>query len=138
MSDQHPEPLRVVAAVIEDGDLVLVCRRAPGRASAGKWEFPGGKVEDGETAEAALVREIREELDVTIEVVSHLSTEETTVDSRAIRLECYRARLLGDRPARSSDHDSMLWLPREGLKALDWALPDIPAVRLLTSAARGL
>ena len=56
--------LEVVAAVFVRDSTVLACRRAPGKTAAGKWEFPGGKVDDDETSEAALVREIHEELGI--------------------------------------------------------------------------
>ncbi len=60
-------PLPVMAAIIQRGNEVLLCQRKEG-ALAGKWEFPGGKIEDGETPEECLVREIQEELGITIEV----------------------------------------------------------------------
>lgn len=60
-------PLPVMAAIIQQGDRVLICQRKEG-ALAGKWEFPGGKLENGETPEECLVREIQEELGITIRV----------------------------------------------------------------------
>ncbi|MCK9524459.1 MAG: (deoxy)nucleoside triphosphate pyrophosphohydrolase [Limnochordia bacterium] len=60
-------PLPVMAAIIQKGDQVLLCQRREG-ALAGKWEFPGGKLENGETPEECLIREIQEELGITIEV----------------------------------------------------------------------
>ena len=133
----HPSATRllhVVAAVIVDDGLVLACRRAPGKASAGLWEFPGGKVEPGETAQDALVREIAEELGVAITVGDELTTDATRVGERLIELACYHATLDGPRPAQSTDHDRMLWLEPRYLGELAWALPDLPAVRVLTGA----
>ena len=126
-------PLDVVAAVVSDGGRILACRRSPGRSAAGRWEFPGGKVEPGEAPEAALVREIREELGVDIVVVGRLSTADTAVDGRIIRLTCFRAVLVGPRPTSSTDHDLLLWCRPSELPALDWAEPDLPAVRLLAA-----
>ncbi len=126
-------PLDVVAAVIEDAGLVLACRRRPGKAAAGRWEFPGGKIEPGETPAQALVREIREELGIGIHVTGHLTTDVTG----GIRLVCLRARLEDERPVRSTDHDAMDWLPRDGLETVDWADADLPAVRLLAAGHRG-
>jgi 8-oxo-dGTP diphosphatase len=122
-----PPPIDVVAAVIQDGEEFLVCRRRLGKAAAGKWEFPGGKVEAGETPAEALVREIREELGVGIRVTGHLSTDVTG----RIRLICLRAELDGGRPVTSTDHDALEWVARDGLIDLDWADPDRPAVALL-------
>lgn len=128
------EPLHVVAAVIADGPHVLACRRRAGRDAAGRWEFPGGKVEPGESAVQALHREIREELSIDVEVFDELTTDDTRVGARVIRLTCLRARLAGPRPLQSTDHDLLAWLPPAELAGLDWAEPDLPAVRLLTSA----
>jgi 8-oxo-dGTP diphosphatase len=125
--------LLVVAAVIEDQGRFFVCRRGPGRAAAGKWEFPGGKVEESETPESALVREIREELGVHVTVHDHLITEESVgTGGRTIRLVCLRASLAGPRPMQSTDHDRLEWLRPSEFELLDWAEPDLPAVRLLT------
>lgn len=119
--------LEVVAAVIERDDTFLACRRRPGKAAAGRWEFPGGKIERGETAEEALVREIREELGVGIRVTGHLTTDVTG----GIRLACLHARLIGAAPVASTDHDVLRWVSRAELGELEWADADLPAVRLL-------
>lgn len=95
----------VVAAVIYDGPRVLLTRRAPGRHHAGLWEFPGGKVEQGESAEDALVREISEELAVRIAVGKLVIT---TRDSR-IRLSAYRAQIVSGTP-ELKDHDRLEWM----------------------------
>lgn len=124
-----PAPLRVVAAVIVDGDRVLACRRAPGKDAAGRWEFPGGKVEAGETPEEALVREIREELGVPVRVGALL---DRTVTGR-VDLACYRTALTGEAPTASMDHDALRWVERSRLAHLDWAEADLPAVRLLVA-----
>lgn len=129
------EPLHVVAAIIADGPHVLACRRRAHKDAGGRWEFPGGKLEPGETPAVALRREIREELSAEIDVVGELTTDDTRVGSRVIRLTCLRARLTGARPVRSTDHDRLVWLPPADLGALDWAEPDLPAVRLLTASA---
>jgi 8-oxo-dGTP diphosphatase len=131
--NENLEPLRVVAAVIVDDDRILACRRAPGKASAGLWEFPGGKIEGGETPEAALVREIREELGVDIEVGELIGTDITPVGVVWIELSCYWARLVDGRPLSSTDHDELSWLPAGALGELRWATPDLPAVALLTA-----
>jgi 8-oxo-dGTP diphosphatase len=126
-------PLHVVAAVIFDNGQILACRRNPDRAAGGLWEFPGGKVEPGEIGKAALVREIAEELGTEIVVDEEITTDDTHVDGHTIRLTCFRARLVGPRPVRSSDHDSLLWLDPATLRALAWAQPDLPAVSILST-----
>ena len=130
------EPLVVVAAIIRRGKRVLACRRRPERAAGGRWEFPGGKVEADETAEAALVRDIREELGVGIRVLSVLTIDDTRVGDRIIRLTCLEAELTDAVPTASTDHDLMRWVAVDELGALDWAEPDLPAVALLARDGR--
>lgn len=131
-----PGPLHVVAAVIEHDGRVLACRRRAGKADAGKWEFPGGKIEPGETPAQALVREIQEELSVTIEVVGELTTDDTAVGDRTIRLTCLNATLTADPPQSSTDHDALRWLSPAELHTLDWAAPDLPAVRMVANTTQ--
>jgi 8-oxo-dGTP diphosphatase len=112
------DTIEVVAAVAIRGDgTILACRRAAGRASAGLWEFPGGKVEHGESASDALEREIREELGVE-GVVGDLITRDVTLFTTA-------------EPSGSTDHDALRWVPPAELLTLNWAPPDLPAVSLL-------
>lgn len=122
--------LNVVAAVIRCGDRYLACRRTPERG--GLWEFPGGKVDPGETPEGALVREIREELGVGVRVIRHLTTDDSAVGDRMIRLACYECELAEAAPTQSSDHDRLEWLEAPALQTKKWAGPDLPVVRLLT------
>ncbi|HEY8280946.1 MAG TPA: (deoxy)nucleoside triphosphate pyrophosphohydrolase [Leifsonia sp.] len=125
------EPLIVVAAVIRDGDRILACRRAPGKDAAGRWEFPGGKIEPGETPEAALARELREELGVDAQVGPLLDRTTTRAGGRRIDLACYAVAVIGDRPTRSTDHDELRWLSVRELRTVDWADADLPAVAIL-------
>lgn len=128
--------IEVVAAVICDRGQVLTCRRRREKAAGGKWEFPGGKVEPGESPSEALLREIAEELGVSIRIRDELTRGDTRVGDRLIRLTCFRAELRGRRPLASTDHDHLTWLKAEQLSALDWAEPDLPAVRALIESVR--
>ncbi len=115
MSSAAVAPIVVVAAIFTDGDRVLACRRAPGRADAGLWEFPGRKVELGESPEAALSREIREELGVDVVVGALVDRSTTVVGIREIDLSCYLVTLteVDASPvaavATSTDHDELRW-----------------------------
>lgn len=122
------QPLLVVGAVITRGGAVLACRRAPGRASAGQWEFPGGKVQPGESEPQALVRELREELGIDAQVGALLNAEVTRVGSLDIDLRCYWVTVV-EAPTSSTDHDALEWVEPDRLTDYAWAKPDWPAVR---------
>lgn len=123
--------IRVVAAVVFRGEQVLACRRAPHKSSGGLWEFPGGKVENGESPEQALRRELEEELSIIATPGRLLHRETTQVGEAAIDLACYLTEI-SDEPQAGDDHDHIRWVPLDHLLELDWAAPDIPAVKLMT------
>lgn len=130
--------LEVVAAVIVDDGLMLACRRAPGKAAGGRWEFPGGKVEGEEDPAAALKRELLEELAVEIEVGELIDRSQTPVGDLIIDLATYHASLIGPRPRESTDHDRLQWISVGELARLEWADPDLPAVAALLSRSRAM
>jgi mutator protein MutT len=90
------------------------------------WEFPGGKVEQGESDEQALVREIREELGVQIEVGDYLATSVNKAGDLDIELVAFRANIAEGQVTRSSDHDEFKWAYKERMVLLDWAPADVP------------
>lgn len=113
----------VVAGVIRSGDLYLACKNAQGRKHAGKWEFPGGKVEAAETLETALARELNEELDIEVVVGPQVGLIELRTEPRGT-IHFFRVEIIGDLPTVSSDHDELIWLPIHELENLDWADAD--------------
>lgn len=126
----------VVAAIIEDGaGRYLACRRKPDKQAGGKWEFPGGKLEDGEGEPEALTREIEEELGADIRVLRLFdrSTTATQIKGEPVNIElaCYACELVGQPPTSSTDHDELLWVTEPEMSKLDWAEPDLPALRRL-------
>ncbi len=127
------KPLHVVAAVIVRGNEVLACRRAPHKVSAGLWEFPGGKVEPGETPHEALAREINEELALECAPERTFDVSDTQMDGVVIRLETVLCRISETRILASTDHDKFAWLDVDSISGLSWAKPDLPAVRALAS-----
>ncbi|OII27000.1 DNA mismatch repair protein MutT [Curtobacterium sp. MCBA15_013] len=128
--------IEVVAGVLTQPDgRVLACRRAPGRSAAGQWEFPGGKVEPGESAEEALRRELREELSLDVVIGEPIDRSVTRVGSIDIDLATYRVAWATEEPSSSTDHDELRWVFPAELDSLGWAKPDLPTVRILNTAA---
>ncbi|MEO6512701.1 MAG: (deoxy)nucleoside triphosphate pyrophosphohydrolase [Nocardioides sp.] len=123
--------LVVGAAIIRDG-RVLACRRTSPPEAAGRWELPGGKVEDGETADQALVREVREELGCNIAVKRWLDAEAPIGDRHVLRAALC---LLVDGEPAPVEHDAVRWLSAAELDDVDWLDPDRPFLPLI---ARGL
>lgn len=111
----------VGAAIVRDG-LVLAARRASGKY-AGRWEFPGGKVEPGESPTMALAREIAEELDCAIEVISWLP--EVVALRADLQLAVAHAALVSGEPAAGPDHREVRWLQPDELDDLDWLDADV-------------
>ena len=140
---QAPKPkpnekksIAVVAAIIEDGGKILCVQRGPHRLPYinGKWEFPGGKIELGETPESALIREIQEELHLPVRVDSHLITVEHDYPDFHISMAAYRCTAATTDPLVDlTEHVAYYWLAISdpALLALDWAAADIPIVQLL-------
>ena len=124
----------VVAALVRDGGQVLMSRRRADQAMPNLWEFPGGKVEPGEHPEAALVREVREELgcelaiDRVEEVVFHAYPEFD------LYMLVYAGRIAGGEP-RAIQVAEVAWLPVAELPALDLLPADYPLARKLAAAA---
>ena len=120
----------MVAALIRGGERVLLCRRPEGKAQGGKWEFPGGKIEPGETGEAALRRECREELDVTLEVGSVLADVRQDYPERSVHLTLYEARIASGAPRRL-EHSDNRWVEPEQLEEYDLCPADARLIQLL-------
>lgn len=119
----------VVAAVIVREGRVFATKRGYGEFEGG-WEFPGGKVEDGETPEKALVREIKEELDAEIEVGEHLVTAEYDYETFHLSMRCYECSLVGEH-MKLLEHSDAKWVDKEGLDGLDWLPADVQVVEAI-------
>ena len=112
----------VGAAVLHDG-RVLAARRTTPAAAAGRWEFPGGKVEPGELPEAALVREVREELGCEVAVTCWLDGAVPVGEGHELTVAL--TRLVAGEPV-PSEHDLVRWLGPDELGSVDWLEPDRP------------
>lgn len=128
--------LEVVGAVIQEGERVLIAQRLPGKSQGLCWEFPGGKVEPGEAPEAALARELAEELGITVEVGAVFGAVIWEGGGRPLRLTCYRARLVAGTPEPRECH-AVRWVALEELDRFDFAPADVPLVRQLQAGGSG-
>lgn len=126
----------VAAAVITDGEKVLITQRKKDASQGLKWEFPGGKVEEGEDPEHCIVREIKEELDIEIEVRDIFRVVMHRYRDRNILLLAYLCSHTGGRPAPVDCRD-LSWVPVERLAEYDLAAADVPVAGKLQQIFRG-
>ncbi len=126
--------VRVVvgAAIVSDGRVLAACRSAPPEL-AGGWEFPGGKVEDGESEANALVRECREELGVEVAVGRLIGTQ-PIADGLVLRV--YLAEHLLGYPEARLDHGEVRWLSADELNSVGWLPADQPMLAAVAAALR--
>ena len=122
--------VQVVAAVIVDGERVFATQRGYGAQKDG-WEFPGGKIEPGETPEQALIREIWEELDTEISVGEKLAQVEYDYPDFHLSMACYRCAVVRGR-LTLLEHEAARWLRPDELDAVDW----LPADRIVVEALK--
>lgn len=130
--------VEVVCAVIAKDNKIFCCRRGPGRALEGKYEFPGGKVEIGETQEAAIIREIKEELESDIKPIkyigtsNHIYTDDEVAPFKGfeITMHAYLCDLISG-CLKLKEHTDFKWLSKEELDSVDWAEADKPIVEML-------
>ncbi|KAA0547455.1 (deoxy)nucleoside triphosphate pyrophosphohydrolase [Bacillus sp. BGMRC 2118] len=123
--------IKVVGAVIvnEQGEI-LCAKRSRTMAMPGKWEFPGGKVENNENEQDALIREMKEELQCEIEVKDKIAETLHKYAEFTILLVTFHAKIISGTPVKK-EHEELRWCKVEELKELDWAEADIPTVKLL-------
>lgn len=130
----------VVGAILlregADGIEVFGARRSLDRHVGGLWEFPGGKVEPGETPQEALARELREELSIDATVGAHVETTRTEQRGVIIELACYVATLNGAEPSLGPDHDAMAWIGLDALDQYEWTPGGAPVVDGLAGKLR--
>ena len=124
--------LKVVAAIIENEKNEILCAlRSKNMSLGGFWEFPGGKIEAGETPADAIIREISEELNCTISCDNKIFNDTTyEYDNFIINLLTIKCVLMSGTPI-ANEHTKLIWLEKDYLESLNWAPADIPAVKQL-------
>lgn len=120
--------LYVTCAIIENEGLVLVVQRSSSMSLPLKWEFPGGKIEKDETEEACIIREIKEELNLEIELSKRLSPSMFDYPNFSIELIPFLARQIGGQ-IMLNEHSDYKYLEKRELLNLDWAEADISIVK---------
>ena len=118
--------IEVVAAVIKDGDKIFVTRRDYGDFE-NMWEFPGGKIEAGETKETALIREIKEELELDIRVSDFLVTVDYDYPNFHLKMDCFLCSIAGGE-LKLNAHNDAKWVNISELDELTWVPADIIVV----------
>ena len=115
--------IRVVAAIIIKNGEVFATQRGYGDFKGG-WEFPGGKIDAGETPEEALIREIKEELDTEVEVIELLDTVEYDYPNFHLSMDCFICKIKsGDLVLK--EHEAAQWLTKETLASVNWLPADL-------------
>lgn len=122
--------IEVVAAIIHKNGRILAAQRGYGDYKD-RWEFPGGKVQPGESAEAAIVREIREELRVTIKPEKLVTTVEYDYPTFHLTMHCFISSIV-EGEIELVEHEAMRWLTPNALDEVDWLPADVEVVQELT------
>ena len=130
MQTKNMKTIRVVAAVIRHNGKIFATQRGYGEWKDG-WEFPGGKIETGETPEAALKREIQEELDTEISVKECIDTIEYDYPKFHLSMDCFWCEIVSGK-LELKEHEAARWLTKEALDSVDW----LPADRALIEKIR--
>ena len=128
--------VEVVAAIIKRGEAVFATQRGYGD-QAGGWDFPGGKVEPGETGQQAIVREIREELGATIAVDGFLTTVDYDYPAFHLTMHCFLCHV-AEGQLQLLEHSAAKWLTPDQLDSVAWLPADVLVVQALKDAARPL
>lgn len=136
MNNVNNKPLQVCCAIIESDGKILIAQRSEKMNLALKWEFPGGKIEKGETAENCIVREIKEELGIDIKVKDRLKENVHDYGSRVIELIPFVCCVNGGK-IKVLEHKNIIWDKAEKLNDLDFAGADIPIYNEYLGYIRG-
>jgi len=119
---------KVTAGIIEKDGKILIAKRKTGKCIGAKWEFPGGKLEDGETLKECLKRELKEELNFDVEVGEFYASSTFSCGDRKIELMAYKVLYLSGE-MKLCDHEEVKWVHPAELHNYEFTLPDVPIVK---------
>ncbi|WP_268036509.1 (deoxy)nucleoside triphosphate pyrophosphohydrolase [Algoriphagus sp. PAP.12] len=124
------DTIRVVCGIIFDNEKVFICRRKEGKSLAGYWEFPGGKIEESESNEQALKRELHEELEMEVVIKDFIGQSNYNYSNFQIELLGYKCQLINYH-GKLTDHDTFEWIDSLKLGEYNFAPADIPLIKFL-------
>jgi 8-oxo-dGTP diphosphatase len=119
--------ITVTAAILVKNSKILIAKRRPAARLPNKWEFPGGKIEQGETPEQCLKRELKEELEIEVTVGNYIEESIYRYDFGTVRLLFYRVYWNG-KSIVSKDHQEVRWVSLDDLREMDFAAADVSFV----------
>jgi 8-oxo-dGTP diphosphatase len=122
----------VAAAIIQKDHKILIARRAPYKHLAGFWEFPGGKIEEHETPELCLERELREELGIDVEVGDFFMDNPHNYGEKVVLLKAFFCKIINGTPMLN-DHDAIRWITIDEFTDYQFAPADIPIIEALSN-----
>jgi 8-oxo-dGTP diphosphatase len=126
--------VKVTAAILERDGKIIIAQRKSSDHLSGKWEFPGGKIEAGETPEECLARELKEEFDIDVTVGEYLGSHVHHYDHISIKLMAFRASWLSG-AITMNDHKAYRWITIDELGKFDFASADVPFVEMLSTGS---
>ena len=121
--------IEVTAAILEEGNKIMIARRAHGKHLAGFWEFPGGKIEQDETPESCLIRELKEEFEIEILIGNYIGESVFNYPNNTIKLKAFTCQIINGK-MKLNDHDKIEWISLEEITNYKLAPADLPLIEL--------
>ena len=132
---KSPKIIRVTAAILEkDGKILIAKRKTGDELFAGLWEFPGGKVEEGETPEKCMARELKEELDIEVEVGELITSNKHKYPQGIFELLAYRVKHISGKMVLN-DHEEMKWVTADDMPRFEFPPADLPIIKYLRNSS---
>jgi len=125
--------IEVTAAILEEGNKIMIARRVQGKHLAGFWEFPGGKIEQDETPEICLIRELKEEFEIDVTIGNYIGESIFEYPEKTIRLKAFTCEIINGK-MKLNDHDKIEWIKLEEIANYNLAPADLPLIELYDKA----